>query len=111
MTATGGHEVDPLVLRDFSKYISDLASSFEVIRIDAQHEGLSDKGFTGLLSPVGDSFQALGKDTLEPLTRMAINKMNQMADSLIAAAQQYGLAEAEAKERIERPTRGGNNAI
>lgn len=47
MTATGGHEVDPLVLRDFSKYISDLASSFEVIRIDAQHEGLSDKGFTG----------------------------------------------------------------
>ncbi|MFD6793449.1 MULTISPECIES: hypothetical protein [Prauserella salsuginis group] len=103
----GGHEVDPLVLRDLAKYISNLATSFEVIRIDAQHEGLSVKGFTGLLAPIGDSFSAFGQETLGPLAEMATTKMNQMADSLLSAAEQYGLAEAEAQERIERPAEGG----
>ncbi|WP_253866291.1 hypothetical protein [Prauserella halophila] len=83
-----------------------------MIRIDAQYEGLSAKGFTGLLAPIGDSFSAFGQETLGPISEMATKKMNQMADSLLSAAEQYGLAEAEAQERIERPAEGGDfNAV
>lgn len=83
-----------------------------MIRIDAQYEGLSTKGFTGLLAPIGDSFSAFGQETLGPLAEMATKKMNQMADSLLSAAEQYGLAEAEAHERIESSAEGGGfNAV
>ncbi|MDV6013289.1 hypothetical protein [Haloechinothrix sp. LS1_15] len=98
-----GHEVDPLQLRDYADYVRHLSiHGFRRIRLVAQYEGCNPDGFTGLLTPLGEACTALQDSVVEPLFEMATEKLNGTAQGVMAAAEDYGLAEAEAEERLEQ---------
>lgn len=103
----GGHEVDPAQLRDYADYVADLALSVETIRISAMYEGMNSTGFTGLLTPIGHGCEAVRSEVLQPLFEMLQRKLHQTGEGVRTAAYQYGLAEVEAQERIDRAGKSG----
>ncbi|MGQ0842142.1 hypothetical protein [Actinokineospora sp.] len=107
-----GTEVIARDLRDYARYLHvGVASDLDLIRMDARYEGCNGDGFTFLLSPLADVMNFVGLNLVDAAFRMGMNKMRNTADGLHATAYDYGLAEIENQERLNRTNRGGNRAI
>ncbi len=98
-----GFKVDEAQVADFGGYLGAEASqTLPDIEKLAREEGMSDDGFTGLLSPLGDIVKGEGAEMVGQAFNVMQDLMCNLGDGVIGAAKSYGYVDAENSSMLER---------
>jgi hypothetical protein len=104
-----GFTVDEQQLADFGGYLgAEAAETLPVIETLARDEGLSDDGFMGLLSELGDIVNGPISVKVGAAFSLMQTKMCDLGDSVIATARDYGYRDADNRKLMERVGLDGN---
>jgi len=105
-----GFKVDENQVADFGGYLgAEAAETLPTIETLARDEGMSDDGFTGLLSELGDIVNGSASVEVGAAFSLMQTKMCDLGDGVIATARNYGYRDADNRKLMARVGLEGNS--
>lgn len=123
MTSPDGYGVNPIGLRDYSRYLDELADSVTVLSDVVRDEAMNTEGFIGVLDWVGLDRVCvrLRDDAVLPAIHDLYLRLSYTAYQVLQTAKTYGLTEEQAeaglhesarskgrRDRSDHPSAGGS---
>lgn len=121
MTSPDGYGVNPIGLRDYSRYLGDLADSATVISDVVRDEAMNTDGFIGLLDwmNLDRACVRLRDEVVLPAVHDLYLRLSYTSHQVLQTAKTYGLTEKQAeaglyesgrkRDRSDDPSAGGRS--